>query len=213
MPWALGMAYHFSGESERALAAHEQALALNARSARSLGRVLVPASTWRSIELEERRFAAARARCRAAGAGRGQARRRQRRRRSATRSHALAATGSTSPAPPPRSRLRCAGLRDIDAKSLLAWTRNAAAEIDLAAGRFARARAHAAAARVVAVAVERPSEVALADALAARAAAAAGDAAAAAQHAAALDDVDPAILSARARRHVAAALAHRRSPG
>jgi hypothetical protein len=163
------------------------------------------------VELETRAFAAARARCErlapvAARLGAGSEAPFGR------ALGALAAYGLDERQGAAAVEAAATELRDIDAKSLLAWTRNAAAEIDFAAGRFAAARAHAAAARTAAVAVDRPSEVALADALAARAAAAAGDGQAAAQHAAALDSVDSAYLSARARRHVAAALAFKRSP-
>jgi len=210
VPWALGAAYHFSGEPERSLAAYEEALALNIVAADHWGECLCLLG-MAMVELEIGAFAAARARCQlvapvAARLGAGS---------EAPFGRAIAALATYALQEQQGAaavEAAATELRDIDAKSLLAWTRNAAAEIDFAAGRFAAARANAAAARTVAVAVDRPSEVALADALAARAAAAAGDTDAAAQHAAALDAVDSSYLSARARRHVAAALAFKRSP-
>jgi DNA-binding SARP family transcriptional activator len=209
VPWALGMAYHFSGDVDRALATHEQALVLNRRAQDHWGECMCLLD-MATIELEERRFAALRARLRlvapvAAKLGAGS---------EAPFADALAALvayGLDEPDAAAGLARALAALRDLDAKSLYAYAHNAAAEIDLAAGRDAAAGAHTDAARAAAAAVDRPSEVALADALAARAAAAAGDEAAARRFADALAAVDPTILSARARRHVGAALAHRRS--
>jgi len=209
VPWALGMAHHFAGELDAAIAEHERALALNVAIADHWGECICLIDLA-MIEIEAGHFTSTAALCdklapvaAKLGAGSegpfGDA------------LAALAAYGLEAKGAAARLEAACTALRDIDAKSLLAWTRNAAAEIDLTAGRFARARAHAEAARAVAVAVERPSEVWLADALAARAAAAAGDAEGAAAHADALAAVDSANLSARARRHVAAALAYQRS--
>jgi hypothetical protein len=209
VPWALGLVYHFSGEPERALAAHAAALALNTRVEDHWAECMCRLDIA-MLELEERRYAAARARCAelepvAAKLGAGSEA------PFGAALAALAAYGLDEPDAAAVVERSLAVLRDIDAKSLYAWARNAAAEIDLTLGRHARARAHADEARRAALAVDRPADVALADALAACAAAADGAAAEAARLAEPLATVDVALLSARARRHVAAALAHRRS--
>ncbi|MGZ3443710.1 MAG: AAA family ATPase, partial [Polyangia bacterium] len=63
VPWALGMAYHFSGEIELALATHEQALVLHQRLQDHWAECVCLIGLA-MVELEERRYAAARERCR-----------------------------------------------------------------------------------------------------------------------------------------------------
>jgi DNA-binding SARP family transcriptional activator len=100
-----------------------------------------------------------------------------------------------------------AALREIDDKSHLAYALNGAAEISLAAGHVAAARALAEEALAAAAAVRRRSEGVIAESLLARAAVASGDPSAAADQVARLlqEAADPYAVSARARAAIAAA--------
>jgi tetratricopeptide (TPR) repeat protein len=97
-----------------------------------------------------------------------------------------------------------AGLEEVDARSLLAYALGAAAELDLAAGRYPEAERRAHAALTAAQAVERGSEVARARALLLKAARSRGDRAESQRLATALteDPPDEAAVGARAKRLV-----------
>lgn len=115
---------------------------------------------------------------------------------------ALAHAGLGDQAAEPALEAALDGLRAADAKGMLAFALNLAAELDLAGGRSARAAERAGQALAAAQAVDRTSQVTLARAVLAQAARAAGDDAAARAHlapTAALLAV-PLGVSARSRR-------------
>ncbi|HEY2900459.1 MAG TPA: AAA family ATPase [Polyangia bacterium] len=95
-------------------------------------------------------------------------------------------------------------LRVVDAKSMLAYTLNAAAELDLRDGRREDARTKATEALAAATAVRRLSQVAVAHALLGRIAVAAGDARTAQEHLTAAQPLlrEPLQLTAHARQYV-----------
>jgi tetratricopeptide (TPR) repeat protein len=105
-----------------------------------------------------------------------------------------------------------AALEEVDARSLLAYALDAAAELDLAAGRHREAERRAQRALIAAQAVERGSEIARARALLLKIARSQGDRAATERLAAALteDPPDEAAVGARAKRLVEESLRTKR---
>lgn len=195
VPWALGMMYHYNGEHARAVAAHERAVQINQRVQDHWGACMCLLELA-AIAIEEGDWAEARRRCQqlapaAAQLGGGSEA------PLGVALDALAGYGLDEPGAADALERALATLRSLDAKSLVSYVCNAAAEIDLAAGRHELARARAADARAAAALVERTSEMALADAIACRV----GDG-----DGGALDAWQGRALSARVRRQLTLAL-------
>jgi hypothetical protein len=115
---------------------------------------------------------------------------------------ALARAGMGDPASEPALDAALDGLRVADAKGMLAFALNLAAELDLAAGRIEQAAGRAGQALAAAQAVDRSSQTTLARAVLAQAAWATGDHAGARAHLAPTAALltDPLAISARGRR-------------
>jgi hypothetical protein len=200
--WALCMAHHFRGDEVQARLAGEQAVAVYQRIEGHWQKSMCLLELA-MIGLEAGRFAEARE-CAAqvgplaekAGAG-------------SEGPFAAALTAIADYAEGKASvteRLRAAlcALEEVDAKSLLCYALNAAAEVDLDAGRYEGARTLAARALAAAETVERGSEICRARAILMRAALGLGDRNEAKRLASILleDPPDEAVVGARAKRLV-----------
>jgi predicted ATPase len=202
VPWALGMVHHYTGELDRAVDELQQALRLN-QTAQDHIADSICLSELAAIELERRRFVAART-------------------WAARAIEVVDKIGEGSEGPFARALDALArhglgeelgaelegslrALDDIDAQALLAYACNTLGELELERGRPEAATAAAERALLAARIVDRKSEVALALALLCEVG---SDREPAAQLLKSLDSLvdEGAALSARARRHVSAAL-------
>jgi DNA-binding SARP family transcriptional activator len=203
--YATGVLAHYRGETERAITSLERALVLAGR--RSIQWEVCDCHIRRAIiDLERGAYPEVRARCEtliplaarmggdADGTGSESA--------VAGALDALARTGLGEAEAGPALEAALAGLRTADAKGILAFALNLAAELDLAAGELARASARAGQALAAAEAVGRTSQITLARAVLAQAAHAGGDDAAASAHLAPTAPLlaEPLGVSARSRR-------------
>jgi DNA-binding SARP family transcriptional activator len=205
--YATGILAHYRGETERASTSLERALVLAGR--RSIQWEVCDCNIRLAIiDLERGGYPEVRARCEtliplaarmggdADGTGSESA--------VAAALDALARAGLGEPAAGPALEAALAGLRTADAKGILAFALNVAAELDLAAGEIARAATRAGQALAAAEAVGRTSQITLARAVLAEAAHAGGDDPAARAHLAATTPLlaEPLGVSARSRRAV-----------
>jgi DNA-binding SARP family transcriptional activator len=203
--YATGVLDHYRGETERAMVSLERALVLAERRAIQW-EVCDCNIRLAIIDLESGAYAKVRARCEtliplaarmasdADGTGSESA--------SAAALDALARTGLGEAAADTALEAALAGLRTADAKGMLAFALNVAAELDLAAGETARAATRAGQALAAAEAVGRTSQITLARAVLAQTAHAGGDEAAARAHLGATTPLlaEPLGVSARSRR-------------
>jgi DNA-binding SARP family transcriptional activator len=196
--YADGITDHYTGLLDRAVAAHQQALRLFTGSSDHWDQCMALLDLT-TIELERRRFAeargwAARAAQMAEKIGEGSEG------PFAAALDALARHGQGLPAAD-AVEAALQRLVDIDARALLSYACNTLAELELEAGRPAASAAAARRALAAARELDRKSEIALALALLIQVE---GDAALRAELQPLVDE--GAALSARARRHVSAAL-------
>jgi DNA-binding SARP family transcriptional activator len=203
--YAMGVLDHYRGETERAIASLERALVLTERRAIQW-EVCDCHIRLGIIDLERGAYREVRARCEtliplaarmggdADGTGSESA--------VAAALDALARAGLGEATAGQALEAALAGLRTADAKGILAFALNLAAELDLAAGELARAAARAGQALAAAEAVGRTSQITLARAVLAQAAHAGGDDAAARAHLAPTAPLlaEPLGVSARSRR-------------
>jgi hypothetical protein len=215
--YATGILDHYRGETERAIVTLERALVLAERRAIQW-EVCDCHVRLAIIDLERGAYPEVRARCElliplaarmggdADGTGSESA--------SAAALDALARAGLREAAAGPPLEAALGGLRTADAKGMLAFALNVAAELDLAAGEIGRAATRAGQALAAAEAVGRTSQITLARAVLAQAAHAAGDEAAARAHLAATVPLlaEPLGVSARSRRAAARARAALEAP-
>jgi DNA-binding SARP family transcriptional activator len=205
LTYAVGVFEHYRGETARAVAYLERALVLARRRGTQwdLCDCLIRLAI---LDLEDGAYAKVRARCEALiplaakmgsdGNGTGSET------AIAAVFDALARAALGDPAGEPALEAALDGLTTADAKGMLAFALNLAAELDLAAGRIERAATRAERALAAAEAVGRTSQITLARAILAEAAHARGDDAAARAHLAPTAPLlaEPLGVSARSRR-------------
>jgi hypothetical protein len=203
--YATGVLDHYRGETERAIASLQRALVLAER--RSIQWEVCDCHIRLAIiDLERGAYGEVRARCETLiplaarmgsdtdGTGSESA--------SAMALDALARAGLREPAAGPALEAALVALRTADAKGMLAFALNVAAELDLADGELTRAALRAGQALAAAEAVGRTSQITLARAVLAEAARAGGDDAAARAYLAPIAALlaEPLGVSARSRR-------------